>query len=461
MRDIDRRLVAAGWNPISDWWWNVIEQKGDIKNIVVQGGRRGGKSTTLCRIAVSEILNPKHVLSPADTTFFAILSAVSLQAKERIQTCARILDVLGVPHKPLTDQIVLTDRNTGIKAIAATLKAVVSFTCLGALCDEMTRWQDPDTGANPANQVLSSLRPTTLTMPHAQIWYVSAPWSTLDAHYKMYAQGDNESQKVFHGASWEMNPSITERQTRLLEPDEISWRREYKAEPMSSDMTTFFATPFVDAATMTIVSPSSVADRTVAGGDFAFRRNSSAMTVLEQHAKMLKVTACEERIPGVIPLKPSATIAELATIAHAHGADSLACDLHYVETVRETLEDLEEDFDLPLLEFPTSNAAISVVYVRARVLLAQGLFDLSQAPPLLLEQLKETMVQPTENGLSITQKTKGAAHGDLVSSLIAAVWATEQDRPVDNPSRGPRRFQRGAEPQGHGEVNGMPPADWD
>lgn len=455
LREIDRRLVAAGWNPISDWWWNVLERSRGVRNVVVRGGRRGGKSTTVCRFAVAEMLDPKHNVPPGDIGYFAIISATLPQAKERILTIAKILDVLEVPHKALTEQIMLHERATGAKAFAATLKGVVSFTAIGALCDEEARWQDPDSGANPANEVLSSLRPTMTTMPNAQMWHVSSPWSTIDVHHLMVEAGDNEAQRVFCGATWEMNPTVTEADTKALEPDYPSWLREYAAQPMASDETKFFPAEFVDAAGKLSFQFEYI-EKTRGGGDFAFRKNSSALAVLQQMGVRVRLVANEERVPGKRALIPSETITDLVGLAASHGADGVACDLHYIETVREHTEAL----DLELLEFPTDSEGINKAYVRTRVMLSHGWLDLSRASPMLLKQLKETTSKPTDGaGLIIKNPVKNGAHGDNVSALVAAVWALDQQTLDRKAAFGARRYPRGGSQKTSGKLTDYPTAE--
>jgi hypothetical protein len=476
LRRIDRELVAAGWPAISPWWWNVFENCSGVRNVVVRGGRRGGKSTTICKKSVSEVLNPKHAVPPGDVGYFAIVSATKEQAKERLNTCSKILDVLGVPHRKTAEQIIIESdtRQVGIKCFAATLKGVVSFTSIGALCDEEARWQDPDTGANPAGEVLGSLRPTMATMPNAQMWHVSSPWSTLDVHHKMVEEGDTIAQRVFCGSTWEMNPTLTEADTHALEPDYPTWLREYAAQPMSSDETKFFPAEFIDNAARTIADVAAnmveffalhrwrhgelqkPVERVAGGADFAFRRNSSALIVFEKRGDLLCLTAGEERIPGNTALVPSRTIKELAGIAVERGADSLACDLHYIESVREHVDDLE----IGLLEFPTSPDKIGKAYVRTRVLLSEGKIDLTGAPPRLLEQLKETTSKPTDGaGLTIKNKKAGDAHGDLVSALVCAVWAFDQELPAEKFGTGERRYGRHVASNGD-TLTDLPPEEW-
>lgn len=452
MQEMDAILVSKGWIATSWWWWNVIEKVFALRALittlvsaVIRGGRRGGKSTTVCKVAVWTTCYVDHHVPEGDVGYFAIISAEKEQAKARLRTIGKMLTALDVRHKETAEEIVLLEKNVGFKVVTASLTGVVSMTCIGALCDEMARWRDKDSGANPARQVMSSLRPSMVTMKKtAVLWAVSSPWSTLDLHHEMYEQGDTESQRAFHGTTWEMNPTITEAETHAFEPDEVSWEREYAARPMSSDETKFFNAEFIDAAAKLRLTYALQPVSKAAGGDFAFRVDSSAAVGLAKYEDgRLRLLFDEERLPKPgRPLVPSRTITELAGIAEDHGCESIACDLHYIETVREHVDGLS----MELLEYPSNDN--DVWYVKARVAAAQGRLDLSRASPRFIAQLKAVMVKPTESGLSIrVKRSEGLAHGDIVSAFVCALWGLEQDTPGKNFSTGARRFGRGgAEP---------------
>jgi hypothetical protein len=473
IEQIDVALGAEGWPRLSPWWKETIEAAyaTAIRNIVIRGGRRGGKSSSICgKVVTHEVLSDKHQIPPGDVGYFAIVSADKDQAQERLDTCHKALKALGIAHRKTANEITLTDRNVGIKCFAATLQAVVGFTCIGFLADEVARWRDRDTGENPAKQIITSLRACMATIPHARGWYVSSPWSTLDEHHRMVEEGTTEAQLVFTAPTWVMNPTLTEEETHRLEPDLPSWSREYGAIPMPSDETKFFAAEFIDLAAKMIEISNAVldatharfgtrpvADRTVAGADFAFRRNSSALAVLDAVGARFVVKRTEERIPGLRALVPSKTIGELVGIAVDAGADAVACDLHYIETVREVTDGLA----LPLLEFPSDSDGIVKAYIRTRVLLAEGRLDLSRAMPKLLQQLKETVSKPTQTGMTISNPLAAGAHGDLVSALVCAVWAADQPPPMRDPLIGSRRFGRDGSRHEPAELTDLPPEDWE
>ncbi len=260
---INSELEAAGWPPMSSWWvsrlgrfyfgnWiareRLLQPKRQRRRCLWRVGRRGGKSSTVCRVAVYECLFGDHNVPPGDTGVYAIISAERPQAKERVVTIKAICDVLGVDGKPYAESFEFAGKGRAIRCFTASITSVVSFTCIGALCDEEALWRD-DEGTNPAVEVIRQLTPTISTMPNAVIHHMSAPWSTLDEHYRMFELGDTAAQLAFGASTWVANDNfVTEEETRVLEPDEPSWLRAYKAIPIASDETKFFSAALIDQA---------------------------------------------------------------------------------------------------------------------------------------------------------------------------------------------------------------------
>ncbi len=438
------------WPPMSQWWRKTIGRAYFFNKpeIVARVGRRGGKSTSLCRVAVYEAVYAKHRDSASERGYFAIISAERGQAQERLLTCARILEVLGIDHKPTKDMIDLKGINRGIRVFTASVSGVVSFTCIGALCDEEAHWKDKDADRNPAPEVLKNLRPTMLTNAKtARLWHLSAPYSVFDEHYAAFERGtDPRFQTCFYAPTWVANPSETEESTRTREPDEQTWQCQYKAIPLPSEENTFFPADHIDSACKQGMPPLLIESVCrVAGGDFAFRRNSSALVVgktgqtVADRMQVFGVMSDREWIPVESSLRPGDVITEAIEIAERARCDSLCCDLHYIETVREHLEESK----LGLTEYPSHDTAIA--YVRVRVLLAQGRLDLSKASQKLITQLKQTTARPTANGLEIKNPEIRGAHGDLVSALVCMVYQADQLGLDDDATGGNRRY-------GHSEV---------
>jgi hypothetical protein len=387
----------------------------------------------MCRIAVAEALYGDHYVAPGDTGVFAIISAERPQAVERLSTIKAILAVLGVECKALQERVELTN-GRAIRCYTASLAGVVSMTCIGAMLDEMTRWQDNDSGSNPAKEIISSLLPTMATCPNAKVWMISSPYSTLDEHCRRFDLGDGDGRLVFHGATWEANPTLTEQRTRDLEPDEQAWAREYAAIPMASDESKFFSAALIDAARKNVIAAQH-ATTIASGADFAFSKDSSGLVCASLIDGCVRVDSDKQwKVTGE-PLRPTAVISEAISLAEAYGSEGIACDTHYIELVREETEAT----GLELVSFPNTSEGIAQAYTDVRVMLGRGQIDLSRASGTLIDELKETMGKPTTHGITITHPRKNGSHGDLARAFITAVWCLKNGISGDAVIGGNRR----------------------
>lgn len=448
LRAMDRALVAKAFPPISDDWWRWIETiyRGPMRRqAVIRAGRRAGKTTTLLRVAVCEAIAGDWQVSPGDTAVVAVISAKREQAKERLETIEAILRALGYtkvrgePVEEMTYSLtaseltILVEQQGRLCPVAFRVQTAslnsVGFTALFILADEVTRWEDSE-GNNPTKAVLASLRPSLATIPRARIWVVSSAWSTLDEHYRLIEQGSSAHQWAFGGTggeSWVMNPTLSEADTHELEPDPIAWEREYANRPMRSDPIAYLDGALLDAA----IGPAVLRAHTVGGGDFAFSRNASALTIAsaDGYGESATVSVVHAREwfprPGA-PLRPSVICSAAAIVAREWGADTVATDSHYQETAAEAFE-----------AHRVSRAPVGEPFAtvqRARVLLTRGALFIARGDwtDRLVSQLKRIRVEPAPSGrmrvvMPIDVEASGLeSHGDLAASALAAIWhATE------------------------------------
>lgn len=238
---LDRLLIQKGFPPISPWWQETLIKfyRSGKKQLALRVGRRGGKSSTLCRLAVVEALWGKHKVPPGDLGFIAIVSVNLDEANGRLRTIKAILDAINVKYKPVHNGIEIEGKNVGFKVYAATIAGVSGFTAVGVIGDELSKWRDSDSGKNPATEVLASIKPTIATQPEARMLWSSSPLGMEDAHAKMLETGDTNTIMTAVAPTWIANPTISEQKTRDDEPDERIWRREYAAIPQGSSLGAF------------------------------------------------------------------------------------------------------------------------------------------------------------------------------------------------------------------------------
>jgi len=156
-------IGGAGGIGQSSWWreWSQGIEGAGVE--VVRVGRRGGKSTMLCRLAVAELLWTPARTPAGDVLHVAIVSVDRREAAERLRTIGAMLDALGVVDRRAQVgglALGVTERKSSAEAIelagdwgvravrvfTATVAGVSGMTCSLALCDEVAKWRDRETG---------------------------------------------------------------------------------------------------------------------------------------------------------------------------------------------------------------------------------------------------------------------------------------------------------------------------
>lgn len=313
----DAGLVAAGFPPTSPWWRRQLERffRSGRRQFVLRVGRRGGKSSTLCRVAVAWALFGEYKVPPGDIGIVAFVSVSRDESSQRLRTIEAILGVLQVRYRRSGDAIELDDKNTGFKTFTASVAGVSGPTCLMVLGDELAKWKDADTGSNPAREVIASLKPTVATQPNAPLFWSSSAFGKDDFHATMFDRGDAPDQLVAHAATWEANPSVSEQSTHDLEPDLATWSREYAAIPSENVTDNWFGAA-IDAAISDEPPPPLVAGlHAVIGIDAAFVRDCFGWAVAVSRVARRNEKGRAIRVTHLMasdawkPDKPSETIA--------------------------------------------------------------------------------------------------------------------------------------------------------
>lgn len=253
LRALDDMLAGEGFPRISPRWWQTIErfERDGRRRRVIRKGRRVGASTIVApRLAVAEMLWGEHRHTPgAPPLVYAFLSVKRGEAANRLRGIRAVLDILGEPYAERGDSIELLNRPALFAVVTANFRTNVGETVAFAWCDEVARWVDAEKSANPAAEVVSALMPALATLPNAALWLVSSPLGKSDYHAKQFDRGDTDDQSVDFFTTWEANPTLTERETHALEPDETYWSREYAAIPSDPVTLNFFGDLALSLAT--------------------------------------------------------------------------------------------------------------------------------------------------------------------------------------------------------------------
>jgi hypothetical protein len=440
LRAQDDVLVKAGWPPISPWWWNVLERfyESGRRQLVLRVGRRGGKSSTLCRVAVAEVLHGGHAIPPGDAGMFAFVSVKRTEARERLRTIRAILDALGEKYDERGDEVALRFDPYVFRVFTATMSGVVGPTCVGAVCDEVAKWHDDDTGANPATEVLNSLRPTLLTQPRAHMFLSSSPLGELDAHAQAYRQGNDARQLVMHAETWVANPTVTEAQTHTEEPNEDVWRREYAAIPMEGTEESLISAVLLDSAQR--IKPGDVPRETGvtynAAMDPALVRNAWTLAVcarrwVDGKIKRTVVATREWRGTQGTPLRPDAVLAEVARVLRGYDLDVVDTDEFHGQSLAVIAE--QPHINLVVRIHPTSAKDKIERYESLLTQLSDGVVELPCEPRVRADLLAVRRLL-TPNGFVIRlPETPDGRHCDHASAISLGLERCLVDPEVARP----------------------------
>ena len=191
-QQIRAALHVAGFPPPLGWW-DATGQRfltSNTRRLVCRLGRGGAKSTSMVDFAINETVCGDWVIPAGEVHFFAFVSQNKSEAGQRLRQIAARLRALGIPFDQAGDEIVLRDMPRGFRVFACQVGSVSGFRCFGFCCDELAKWTNADHSANPAPEVVASLRAMTVTHPDAREFYVSSPMGTTDLHHEMVEAGD-------------------------------------------------------------------------------------------------------------------------------------------------------------------------------------------------------------------------------------------------------------------------------
>lgn len=436
---LDRGLQAKGFPATSTWWWREIQRwaralASGRRQWVLRVGRRGGKSSTLCRLAVAWALFGAWRVPPGDRGVVAFVSVSLDEARQRLRTIQAILDALGVRYEKRGDEIELVDRPAVFRAYACTVSAVVGFTAIAIIGDEVARWESRESMANPAAHVIGTLRPTLATQPLGFTVLSSSPWTVDDYHAEAFELGDTDHQLASFAESWIANPTLTEAGTRSLEPHEPTWRREYAAIPMASAGSPFFPEESIERSTdVGRVRPGQIDPdiRYIVAADQAFvGRDRFGVAVVSHEVGPLDTLG--NRLPPRVVVhecyswlpqgQPSVDAQRLASLAHRYGTRTIYVDQGGGGIV---FADLLRGFNAhaEVVHWTGGEKDGSKLdrYRRVRTGMLEGSVRLPDSPDLQRE-LRSIQSELAPSGTErIIVKRSAHGHADAATALILAV----------------------------------------
>jgi hypothetical protein len=389
-------------------------------------GRRGGKGISACKVAVVfALLCPLVHLPPGERAFVEFLSVDRDEAASRLRMIRAMLDALGEAYEPRGDQIELRSRPVIFRVTTASVRGVVGRTTILIVADEGARWRDADTGANPAREILGSLAPSMATQPNARALFLSAPWSEHDHHAERFAHGETDHQTVAYAPTWVANPTLTEEDTRALEPDARVWSREYLARPVEA--VSAIATAEELAAVTTKLARRPIPDerRCAYFLDVGQRRDRTALVRawLEprevapgRRVEALVLDVVAHLVPTLLRRTSIDDVVRAVVDAHRECRGPVYADPHYLDAWAPRAREL----GVTCVELPMTSGAITarVEALQARIIARS--IDLPAHPELQRELAQAQLITHAKNRRTLTAPVRRGAHDDIVACIVLA-----------------------------------------
>lgn len=402
-----------------------------FKEIFVIAGRRAGKSFISAIIACYLALfrDWRAFLAPGEIGWIMVIAADRQQAMVILNYIKSVLQLKmfkGMIEKLLTWEVRLSNQVI-ISVKTCDYRTLRGFTVLAAICDEIAFWRSE--GANPAQEILTALRPALATIPGSLLLGISTPYSKIGPLYESfrdkYGQDDPHT-LVWKAPTKDMNPMIQDQVIdNALREDYSAAKSEWLAE-FRDDLETFLSTEMIEHAIITgrFELPKIDANSYVAFVDPSGGRADSftlALAHRDEEFKKVILDRIEERPP---PFKPQDVVKEFSKILKEdYGIFRVTGDRYAGEWVSRTFE--EEG-----INFSPSKLNKSEIYLYFEPLIAQGQIELLDSKRLF-NQLKGLERRTRSGGKDSVDHYPGS-HDDVANAAVGALVlaaSQEEDSP--------------------------------
>lgn len=415
-------------------------------------GARGGKSYVLLglRVLWGALRRDFSKVVPGNVPVGLIVAPGIKLARETlayVEGAVREHPTLSAALLSDSDDTLLLQRPDGRKVSIEVLPATRGGASIrgrwytDAALDECAFFRDESFIVNDKD-IYNAASPRIL--PGGQMLLASTPWAESGLLYELFREnwGAPATALVAHAPTLTLRnlPEVREIVDRERLRDPSNCDREYLAifSPIGAEQ--FFSAAEIDACTESypLGQKAEYGDQVIAACDLGFRHDCSVLVVVHLNSKEVRrVVEVVELIPKPgAPLRPSEVLSTFVEVCKKHGATYVIGDHHYKETICEFLA----ESDIGYMDAPSQPAD---AYIKARALLREGLVVLPEHERLL-RQMRETKSRLTPGGtVSISNpRWKKGGHGDIVSALVLALWASAGDTiPLPSPEPGTRAWE--------------------
>lgn len=382
-------------------------------------GRRGGKSfmSAIMAVYLAIFHDWQPFLAPGEMGWIMIIATDRTQARVIMGYVKAILQLKMFKNqieKELTQEIWL--KNQVIISIkTCDYRTLRGFTVLAAICDEIAFWRSE--GANPAEEILTALRPALATVPKSVLLGISTPYSKSGPLYEsfrdQYGKEDPDT-LIWKAPTLAMNPTIPQKVIdKTLKDDYAAGKAEWLAE-FREDLETFLTTEMIEAAIVRdrwelpkIEDAMYYAFADPSGG----RADSFTLAIGHKDEESGKtiLDRLEEKRP---PFSPQDVVKEFSEILRDYDLYDVTGDKYAGEWVTKSFE--EQD-----INYISSDLNKSEIYLNFEPLMAQSSVELLDNRRLR-SQLRSLERRTRSGGKDQVDHPKGL-HDDCSNAVAGAL----------------------------------------
>jgi hypothetical protein len=392
-------------------------------------GRRGGKTRIMatCAAWLGGFVDWRGHLAPGEVATVMVLAANRKQAR----TALRYLRSLFLDHptlsrlvaRELEESLELTNRVV-IEVQTANYRVTRGYTVCAVIADELAYWLSDEDAANPAGEIIASLRPAMATMPNSLLMVATSPYArkgpVWDAWRRHYGK-DGDPVLVWQAPTQVMNPTIEKRVIDdAYERDPANAEAEYGAQ-FRSDIAAFVDREVIEAAVPPgcyEISPmSGIVYRAFvdpSGGS----QDSFTLGLAHRDDDGRGILDCiRERRP---PFSPDAVVEEFAAVLKSYNVHEVTGDRYAGEWPRER-------FDQRGITYEPAEKPKSAIYQEFLAVINSGRCELLDHPRMI-GQLCSLERRTARGGRDSIDHPPGA-HDDIANAAAGVLVqvASEMD----------------------------------
>jgi len=398
-----------------------------MKEVFAVVGRRGGKSFVSSIIAcyLALFYDWRPYLSLGERGSIMCIASDRQQARVifgYIRAVMRLKMFQNGIEKELSEEIRLKN-GIIISVKTCDYRSLRGFTVVAAICDEVAFWRSE--GANPAEEILTAIRPALATVPGSMLLGISTPYAKSGPLYEAFRDRygkDDPDVLVWKAASKVMNITLSDRIIdKALKDDYSAGRAEWLAE-FREDLETFLPTEIIESAIIRnrwelpkIEGAQYHAFLDPSGG----RSDSFTLGIAhkEQGSNKILLDRIEERRA---PFNPQAVAKEFSEIIKKYGISRAKGDKYAGEWVARAFRDEG-------IAFEGSDLSKSEIYLEFEPLLAQGAVELLDHQRLF-NQLR-SLERRTRSGGRDSVDHGPNLQDDVSNAACGAIVLASQGRP--------------------------------